>query len=93
GKGADGLLERQHSATSANGAFAHIGQTIDGLRARFPVTLAGMLAAAHREGAVATRDYLNRIAENGFTSKGLGLSRQERAIKTRLRTFSDASYE
>ncbi|MGH7063608.1 MAG: hypothetical protein ACREET_05980 [Stellaceae bacterium] len=77
----------------ANGAFAHIGQTIDGLRARFPVTLAGMLAAAHREGAVATRDYLNRIAENGFTSKGLGLSRQERAIKTRLRTFSDASYE
>jgi hypothetical protein len=77
----------------ANGAFAHVGETIDGLKARFPVTRAGIIAAAHREGATATRDYLNRLASHGLTSKGLGLSRQERAIETRLRIFSDASYE
>lgn len=83
-------LERQ---LRANGAFTHVSETIDGLRVRFPITSAGILAAAHREGPVATRDYLNRIERNGSTSKGLALSRQERAIETRLRTFSDASYE
>ena len=54
----------------ANGAFTHIGETIDGLKARFPVTRAGIVAAAHREGAPATRDYLNRIAGHGFPVKG-----------------------
>ncbi len=77
----------------ANGAFAHIGQTIDGVRARFPVALAGIIAAAHREGVNATRDYLNRVTRNGLTSKGLRLSKPELAIETRLRTFSAATYE
>ncbi len=54
-------LERQ---LRANGAFADIGETIDGLSARFPVTHAGILAAAHREGAGATVDYLNRVKAN-----------------------------
>jgi hypothetical protein len=63
-------------------AFAHIGETIDGLKARFPVTRAGIIAAAHREGARATASYLNRIKANGFSSRGLLLSRQERAIET-----------
>jgi hypothetical protein len=77
----------------ADGAFAHIGETFNGLKARFSVTRAGIIAAAHREGALATKDYLNRIAGHGFTSKGLGLSPKERAIETRLRTFSGARYE
>ena len=77
----------------AKGAFTHIGETIDGLKARFPVTRAGIIAAAHREGANATRDYLNRIGENGLTSKGLRLSKPELAIETRLRTFSATIYE
>lgn len=77
----------------ANGAFDHIGATVDGLRERFPVTRAGLLAAAHRYGARETRDYLNRIAGNRYTSKGLDLNRRELAIETRLRTFSEASYE
>jgi hypothetical protein len=77
----------------ANGAFAHIGETIDGLKARFPVTRAGVMAAAHREGAPATKDYLTRIKANRLTSKGLPLKPPDRPIETRLRTFSETSYE
>jgi hypothetical protein len=76
----------------ANGAFAHIGETIDGLKARFPVTRAGVMAAAHREGAPATKDYLTRIKANRLTSKGLPLKPPDRPIETRLRTFSETSY-
>jgi len=57
------------------------------------MTWAGMMAAAHREGADAVRDYLDRIARKGYTSSGLGLSRQDLAVETRLRTFSGARYE
>ena len=77
----------------ANGAFAHIGETIDGLKARFPVTRAGVMAAAHREGAPATKDYLTRIKANRLTSKGLPLKPPDRPIETRLRTFSETSCE
>ena len=77
----------------ANGAVAYIGETIDGLKARFPVTRAGIIAAAHREGAPATTDYLKRLKGHGFSSKGLRLKLPDRPIETRLRTFSDASYE
>jgi hypothetical protein len=77
----------------ANGAFAHIGETIDGLKARFPVTRAGVMAAAHREGAPATKDYLTRIKANRLTSKGLPLKPPDRPIETRLRTFSETSYK
>ncbi len=83
-------LERQ---LRANGAFAHIGETIDGLSARFPVTHAGILAAAHREGAGATVDYLNRVKANSFTSERLHLKPADRPVETRLRTFSAARYE
>ncbi len=83
-------LERQ---LRANGAFAHIGETIDGLKARFPVTRAGIIAAAHREGARATADYLDRVEAHGFTSKGLRLKPEDPPIETRLRTFSGARYE
>lgn len=55
----------------ANDAVAYIGETIDGLKARFPVTLAGLIAAAHREGAPATAHYLDRIAAKRFTSIGM----------------------
>lgn len=76
----------------ANGAFDHIGATVDGLHERFTVTRAGLLAAAHRYGSRETRDYLNRIAGNAYTSKGLDLNPTERVIETRLRMFSGASY-
>jgi hypothetical protein len=70
-----------------------VGRTIDGLSATFTITRAGLIAAAHREGAERTRDYLQQVAGNGFTSRGLALDRRLRAIETRLRTFADATYE
>ena len=88
-----GYLGDNERQLKANGAFAHIGETIDGLKARFPVTRAGVMAAAHREGAPATKDYLTRIKANRLTSKGLPLKPPDRPIETRLRTFSETSYE
>jgi hypothetical protein len=89
-----GYLDDNERQLKANGAFAHIGETIvDGLKARFPVTRAGIMAAAHREGAPATKDYLTRIKANRLTSKGLPLKPPDRPIETRLRTFSETSYK
>lgn len=76
-----------------NGSYGFIGMSVDGVHARFIITRAGLITAAHRQGAPATRSYLDRISRNGFASRGLGLTRKELAIETRLRTFSDASYE
>jgi hypothetical protein len=83
-------VERQ---LRANGSSDFTGRNVDGLRGRFAITRAGLVAAAHREGAPRTRRYLSRIVENGFTSKGLALTPEELAIETRLRTFADAAYE
>ena len=77
----------------ANGAFGFVGTSVVGIRGTFTLTRAGLIAAAHRAGAPATRSYLDRIANNGFISQTLSLTRQERAIETRLRTFADAPYE
>lgn len=77
----------------ANGSFSFIGTRVDGLVSRFTITRAGLVAAGHREGATATRQYLAIGASHGFNSRSLSMSRQQRAIETRLRTFSDASYE
>ncbi len=85
-----GETERQ---LHANGASDYIGRTINGLVAPFTITRAGLIAAGHEAGARTTRDYLRTIEQNGFTSHGLNLTRQQRAIETRLRKFADAPYE
>ena len=51
------------------------------------------MAAAHREGARRTADYLERVKANGLTSKGLRLKPEDLPIETRLRTFLGAHYE
>jgi hypothetical protein len=88
----DYLRDLEHQLR-ANGSFDFIGRSVVGQRDRFTITRAGLIAAAHREGAPRTRRYLSRIDENGFASDGLALTREEGAIETRLRTFSDAAYE
>ncbi len=77
----------------ANGAFEYMGQNIDGQRSVFPVTVGGLIAAAHREGAPATRGYLKRAEEHGFRTRGVGIDARELRIETRLRTFSGVPYE
>jgi hypothetical protein len=77
----------------ANGASGFIGKQIDGQRARFGASRAGLIAAGHREGAAATLRYLQTIAQNDFVSRGLAINDRQLAIETRLRTFADATYE
>jgi hypothetical protein len=77
----------------ANGSFEFIGRDVDGLRSRFTITRAGLVAAAHREGARETRNYLERIRDNGFSSRGLQLNDHELAVETRLRTFAEIPYD
>ncbi len=77
----------------AAGAFEHISENIEGIRDRFTITRAGLIAAGHREGVAATAGYLAKIAANGFSSKGLDLNDAQRAIETHLRTFADVSYK
>ncbi len=86
-------LQDTERQLKADGLFGFTGKSIDGLRARFTITRAGLIAAAHREGAGAVYNYLDRITKNGSTSKGIALTRQERAVETRLRTFADTPYE
>jgi hypothetical protein len=77
----------------AFGAFEFIGTTIDGRRGRFTVTRAGLIAAGHRQGAPATRDYLITLQENGFSSARAQLTWRGLRVETRLRIFAGASYD
>jgi hypothetical protein len=86
-------LQDTERQLKANGSFDFIGKSIDGLRARFTVTRAGLIAAGHRAGAGATKSYLQRVEANGFTSQGVSLDPTDLAIETRLRTFADISYK
>jgi hypothetical protein len=87
------FLQSTERQLQANGAFGFIGTTVNGLVGQFTITQAGLIAAGHRQGATATHDYLDRVAANGFTSRGLNLNRVERRVETRLRTFADAPYD
>jgi hypothetical protein len=45
------LLHETERQLRANHAFDFVGRTLEGLNATFPITRAGLIAAAHREGA------------------------------------------
>ena len=49
----------------SKGAYRYLGQTISGIEGDITITQAGLLAAAHREGAGATRDYLRHQERYG----------------------------
>jgi hypothetical protein len=77
----------------ANGSFDFVGTTIDGRRARFTVTRAGLIAAGHRQGAGNTHGYLVSAESYGFVTRGFRSRPEYLAVETRLRIFSSASYE
>ncbi|MGE0259860.1 MAG: hypothetical protein AB7H71_14740 [Alphaproteobacteria bacterium] len=86
------LLNETQRQLRAFGAMGYIGSTVAGLRARFTITGAGLLAAAHREGAEATRRYLMKLRDSGFSSSRARLTIAQRRIETRLRTFAEVPY-
>lgn len=59
-------VERQERYLDRNGATAHIGQKVDGIVEAFVVTLPGLAAAAHRQGAAAIRSYLEHQRAHGW---------------------------
>jgi len=87
------LIAVQDKQIGGYGLRQYLGQEVDGIVARFPVTEAGMQAAAHRWGSKNLRHYLEYQAENNWVSDFSGLGEETeakyRAIETRLRTFSE----
>lgn len=75
------------------GATKIIGQVIDGKKSRFQLTEAGLVAAAHKQGAGGVELYLEKLKELGWRSKGIKLSNNKKendvmlAVETRLREF------
>jgi len=92
----------------ANRSTDHVDQRINGLRAPFGVTMSGLAAAAHRQGAGAVRQYLDDLAASNWDS-GSAIQNLEaasargdenarrrlarhRSIETRLREFERVPY-
>jgi hypothetical protein len=75
-----------------HGSLEYVGREVDGLRARFIITEAGLAAAAHRLGPTAVSDYLRFLQSQNWNSealKGAGVhdAAKFKAVETRLRTF------
>jgi hypothetical protein len=87
------LLNDTERQLRINGSMRYVGSEIEGQRARFTITRAGLVAAAHREGAGATHAYLSTAASYGFVTRGRQLNRAGLSVETRLRTFADVPYE
>lgn len=62
------FMARLEDYVRHSGASAHIGREIEGAKARFRVTEAGLMAAAHRQGAGMLPLYFRFQEENGWTS-------------------------
>lgn len=75
-----------------------IGQEIDGIAAKFTITMDGLVAAAHRWGAKGTKTYLLHLQKHGWKSDASTFPGGEegeakfKAIETRLREFENISY-
>ena len=77
------------------GATTHIGQQIDGIQAKITITMPGLIAAAHKEGAGGTNQYLQHLQNHGWRSDPSTFPDPDteakyRAIETRLRLFENA---
>ena len=78
-----------------NNTVQYIGQQIDGVKAKFKISLSGLLAAAHRRGAGAVRQYLDHQKANKWISNPKTFPAGPRifkSIETRLRTFENISH-
>jgi hypothetical protein len=77
------------------GVTSAIGQRVQGLEAPFNITFAGLMAAAHKEGAGAVKYYVEFLKRNSWNSSAIVGSKYEkelRRIEFRLRTFNGMNY-
>ncbi len=106
-KAFDMIMARNDKQLKSNGAYNHVGKAVDGLKDKFKITESGLLAAAHRQGARAVRDYLVRMRESEWNSqKGLNeilnsnrspkeiesMEKAHKAIEQRLRNFANVPH-
>ena len=79
-----------------NNAVQYLGQQIDGVKAKFKITLSGLLAAAHREGAEQVKRYLDHQKARKWITDPKSfppkLAQKFLNIETRLRTFENISH-
>ena len=77
----------------SNGDLAKKGHTIKGINGQITITEAGLLAAAHRQGAFAVHKYLNNVFANGGRSNPNTFPPKLKdaflSIETRLREFQN----
>ncbi|HEV2547689.1 MAG TPA: hypothetical protein VGU20_10150 [Stellaceae bacterium] len=73
--------------------LAQQGQTYTDDEGRtIKITRAGIIAAAHRGGVPGTADFVERVASNGWRTKGLSSKKNDPAIARRLRRAQDVPY-
>ncbi len=86
----------QQLRAKKNNAVQYLGQQVDGVKAKFKISLSGLLAAAHREGARAVRQYLDHQKANKWVSNPKTFPSGPKifkSIETRLRVFENISHK
>jgi hypothetical protein len=97
-KAMEAVMRRNEAQLKAFGADTKIGTEVDGIKEKFPISDAGLAAAAHRAGAGAVKEYLELMEKHGWDSKKaaaeLSGNAKERylSVETRLREFSRVQY-
>lgn len=87
----DAMREAERQA-AAKGAYSYVGRTFTGVSGnKVTITDAGIAAAAHREGAGATSQYLRRRANNQKAKSPEG-RQSDKNVEKRLRDFENVPY-
>ncbi len=79
-----------------NNAVQHLGRQIDGIKAKFKISMSGLLAAAHRRGAGAVRQHLDHQKANKWVSNPKTFPAGAdvfKSIETRLRVFENTPHK
>lgn len=94
------LMKANERFLKNNGSTKFLNQQVDGIKAQFKISLSGLLAAAHREGAKQVRRYLEHQKAHGWKSDPTTFPKNppDRAqrflnIETRLRKFENISHK
>lgn len=86
------ISRRNEEQATEQKLWDRLGLVYQGRNGQIAVTPAGIAAAAHRQGAPATRRYFDKLAANGWDSKSADLSKKDLRVETRLREFQAVPY-
>ncbi|MDE2229914.1 MAG: phage portal protein [Alphaproteobacteria bacterium] len=94
------VMRHYESELETNGSYQYIGRTYRGVEGPITITQAGLVAAAHRQGAGAVATYLRALEANGWKSgpRVFGALPGEKnenvgpSIEHRMRVFQNVPY-